>query len=291
MAVSGGVDSVTLLDVLMDANQGQWQFIVAHFDHGIRQESYRDFEFVHELAAQYGLPFEGAITELGPGASEEEARRARYDFLYQVQAEQSADAILTAHHGDDRIETSLFNALRGGGRTGLAGLRSRPNVRRPLLRVDRADITQYARSYTLAWREDPTNQDLSLVRNRIRHQFIPLICKHQPDFKGRYQHYLAELDRRNQRLDERLHRVFDQHATSTQQHVVLPRHAVITAEPWFGKELTRFTIQRLLPDAQVLSPHIEQAYLFIKAGLPRKKLQCLPQLRLELEYDTVKFVL
>ncbi|HEX6258362.1 MAG TPA: tRNA lysidine(34) synthetase TilS, partial [Candidatus Saccharimonadales bacterium] len=120
VAVSGGVDSIVLLDML--AGQAGLELIVAHFDHGIRQDSTEDAEFVRAAAQRYSLPFELGQATLGPGASEEAARTARYSFLRSIAKKYQA-RIVTAHHADDVIETIAINVARGTGWRGLVSLR------------------------------------------------------------------------------------------------------------------------------------------------------------------------
>lgn len=170
-AVSGGVDSVVLLDIL--SKQKDVELIVAHFDHGIRDGSKDDAAFVEQLAGQYGKPFERGTARLGPHTSEEKARNARYDFLQQATSKYRADGLVTAHHQDDLIETAFLNILRGTGPRGLAAINSNPKVMRPLINFSRAEIEKYAVDHNLIWREDPTNDDQKYLRNYIRHNLMP----------------------------------------------------------------------------------------------------------------------
>lgn len=164
VAVSGGVDSVVLLDMLVA--EGAGELIVAHFDHGIRDDSASDAEFVRVLAASYKLPFVTKREELGAGASEERARQRRYAFLRAVAAENDAK-IVTAHHADDIVETVAINLKRGTGWRGLAVLDS-PDIVRPLLGRRKYELLTYAKARGLQWREDSTNRDMAYLRNSIR---------------------------------------------------------------------------------------------------------------------------
>jgi tRNA(Ile)-lysidine synthetase-like protein len=116
VAVSGGVDSVVLLDQLMKKKLSGFEsaeFAVAHFDHGVRDNSSGDAAFVQGLTSHYKVPFELGVAKLGAGVSEEVARDARYAFLREVQKKHRAVAVITAHHKDDVIETAIINILRG----------------------------------------------------------------------------------------------------------------------------------------------------------------------------------
>lgn len=172
VAVSGGVDSVVLLDMFATGRLASDELIVAHFDHGIREESADDATFVRQLAADYGLSFETRREELGPNASEELARERRYAFLREMAAKHEAK-IVTAHHADDVVETIAINLTRGTGWRGLAVLDS-PDIERPLLAQTKAQLIEYATQHQLEWREDATNNDTKYLRNELRQKLSDL---------------------------------------------------------------------------------------------------------------------
>lgn len=182
VAVSGGVDSVVLLHKLSSAsspsNPKSPIFIVAHFDHGIRTDSHADAEFVESLARSYGCDFILGRAELGKEASEVVAREARYEFLYSAMKQSGAEAIITAHHQGDVVETMLVNMLRGTSPRGLVGF-NKVNIVRPFLDKPKSWITEYASENKLEWKEDSTNSDQRYLRNYIRISLIPkLDTKH-----------------------------------------------------------------------------------------------------------------
>lgn len=176
VAVSGGVDSVVLLDLLhhkiKNSEVKPSQVVVAHFDHGIRDDSEEDRRFVQELAVKYDMPFVYERSELGGGASEDVARQARYDFLGRTKEKSGARAIITAHHQDDLLETAVLNLLRGTGWRGMISLKSRGDIVRPLLHLRKSDLTAYAEQNGLEWREDSTNKELRYLRNYVRHKLL-----------------------------------------------------------------------------------------------------------------------
>jgi len=163
IAVSGGIDSIVLLDML--AANPELTLIVAHFDHGIRDDSKEDADFVGEKAKQYGYIYETKREELGEHASEEFARLRRYDFLRSVCKKYDA-TLITAHHADDVVETIAINLTRGTGWRGLAVFDS--NVIRPLLDFTKKELLTYAKDHELTWHEDSTNATDAYLRNRIR---------------------------------------------------------------------------------------------------------------------------
>jgi len=177
VAVSGGVDSVALLHLMVTVTRGRHegdaqQLYVAHVDHGIRAESAADARFVRALAAQYGLPYISTRLELGNDASEDQAREERYDFLYAT-ADKFGARIFTAHTRDDVIGSIAINLERGTGWRGLAVM-NRPGIERPLLAWDKRRIYEYALQYRLEWVEDETNQSSAYLRNRLRAGVVAL---------------------------------------------------------------------------------------------------------------------
>jgi len=177
VAVSGGVDSVVLLHKMLSHkspdNPNAPKFIVAHFDHGIRDDSTLDAEFVRLLAEKHDLEFELGNGKLGPGASEAAARDARYEFLRTVAKKHDASMIVTAHHQDDVLETMIINMVRGTGPRGLGPMSSSIDILRPLLNSTKQELIQYANDNELEWREDPSNSDEKYLRNYIRANVTP----------------------------------------------------------------------------------------------------------------------
>lgn len=178
VAVSGGVDSMVLLHLLTQQRQERGdkslRLIAAHLDHGMRDDSHQDSALVNEFAARHHIPIVIDRVKLGAHASEDKARRVRYEFLHSVKQASGARAIITAHHGDDELETAIINMLRGTGRKGLSSLRSgsHNDVLRPLLSYTKASLYDYASLHNVPWREDDTNRDTRYTRNHIRHAVL-----------------------------------------------------------------------------------------------------------------------
>ncbi len=210
VAVSGGVDSVALLHVLqmqrLATVPNALHLFVAHFNHGIREDANEDRKLVEAMAKSYGLPFVYEESQLGARASEALARERRYVFLRAVQKAAHAQAIVTAHHQDDLIETAIINLLRGTGRKGMTSLQSRSGIERPLLGISKQAIQDYANAQNLKWREDSTNSDDRYLRNYIRHHVVTRIRGADRErllaIISNLQHVNAELDTL---LDNQLH--------------------------------------------------------------------------------------
>lgn len=188
VGVSGGRDSVVLLHAMVSA--GLEKLVVCHLDHALRPDSEADAWFVAELAGQYGLPFEADrvnVKELAEerGLSlEAAAREARYQFFTQVARVHWIPRVILAHHADDQVETLLLNLFRGSGRAGLAAMQAvsvreihgaRMEMHRPLLGVWREEIVGYAAAHRLKFREDESNTDRRFLRNRVRHDLLPVL--------------------------------------------------------------------------------------------------------------------
>ena len=185
-AVSGGVDSVVLLDLLAEERERSGiTIVIAHFNHGLRPgAAEEDAAFVQRLGSLYAVP-----VHLGSGPVKEEAQRQRrgledaartlrYAFLEQVRVDTGSTRIATGHHADDNAETVLLNLLRGSGVRGLAGIpatRDNGRIVRPLLFATREEIQAYAAARGLQWRDDASNDSEAHRRNIVRHQLLPVI--------------------------------------------------------------------------------------------------------------------
>lgn len=183
VAVSGGPDSVALLDLLHHTREiHRQELVVAHFDHGIHPASGRVAAGVRHLAESYGLPYEVGCGALGADAGETAARAARYEWLEALRARLAAGAVLTAHHADDQVETVLMRALAGSGPAGLAGMaaRSGPLVR-PLLPFRRAMLAGYVRGRALPVWYDPANQNPRHLRSWLRGDALPMLRSRLPN--------------------------------------------------------------------------------------------------------------
>lgn len=183
LAVSGGLDSMALLDVAAAVRQRRdCALVVATFDHASGTHSARAAQLVADAALTCGLP---TVVGRGEPAVRTEAawRAARWDFLRSV-ARRVKGPVITAHTRDDQVETVLMRALRGAGARGLAALRASSLVRRPFVDVGRAELEAHARARGLRWLEDPSNRSSRYLRNRIRHDLLPAFQRVNPSFAG-----------------------------------------------------------------------------------------------------------
>lgn len=177
IALSGGVDSVVLLDLI--ATLSPKRCVALHIDHQLQEDAARFAAFCRSLGEKYALEVVVRQVEVRPsGSLETAAREARY-AAFEAFLE-PGDLLLMAHHADDQVETILFRLFRGGGSFGISGMpeeRSIGSARlyRPLLDLRRAQIEAYAQENGLQWCIDETNANLMPDRNFIRHELLPLI--------------------------------------------------------------------------------------------------------------------
>ncbi|MGH2493052.1 MAG: tRNA lysidine(34) synthetase TilS [Candidatus Limnocylindria bacterium] len=186
LAVSGGTDSTALCLILSELREEYGIVLhVAHFDHRARpRAAAADAAFVGELANHIGATLRVGRADAAP-KNEDDARKARYEFLRRVAGDLGATAIATGHTRDDQAETVLLHLTRGSGLAGLAGMRpERDGIVRPLLALARADTVALCTAAGITPREDPTNRSLRFARNRIRHRVLPELAKLNPEITG-----------------------------------------------------------------------------------------------------------
>jgi tRNA(Ile)-lysidine synthase len=184
VAVSGGCDSLCLLHLILgERRQRRWKVWVAHVNHGLRPDAADDAQFVRAIAKERGVPsigmrIEPRVWDQG-GSVEERARAYRSRALRRMARKVGASVILLGHNRDDQAETLLIRLLRGSGLRGLAGIAlvsgNSPRLVRPLLEIPRNELRMAARGAQLEWREDPSNSDPRILRNRVRILLLPML--------------------------------------------------------------------------------------------------------------------
>ncbi|MNS13547.1 tRNA(Ile)-lysidine synthase [compost metagenome] len=200
LAVSGGLDSMVLLHLFQ---QLPYEIAVLHCNFQLRGlESFGDQNFVQEYTDTNGIPL--FFTQFDTTAfandyklsTQVAARELRYNWFYEQLETKNFDYVLTAHHADDNLETFLINLSRGTGLDGLTGIPSQNDrIIRPLLPFSRQDIENYAKENTIQWREDSSNASDKYLRNKIRHNLIPILKELNPAFMSSFektQNYLQE---------------------------------------------------------------------------------------------------
>lgn len=297
LAVSGGVDSMVLLDMVATNYHGfrgkhfsgaqfPVDFVVAHYDHGIRGKvSAEDAEFVRQQCRNYGVTVRCGCGKLAAATGEAVARQYRYDFFRRVADVIARDDesvyLVTAHHRDDLLETIALNIVRGTGWRGLAPM-NQPQVLRPLLDIAKAELVSYAIEHGLAWREDQTNDSPRYLRNRLR----ALLASRSPSNKAE----LIRLYERQKHLRRQIERELEHYcarhiARDKQGQLVLRRYDLIM----LPADVT-IEILRRLTKGRLTHPQLGQLLLFIKVGKPSKQLSW-KRLNVRLDVRRVYFYL
>ena len=192
IATSGGLDSMVLVDLL---KQLPYQIAIAHCNFQLRGiESFEDQKFVQEYAEEQKIPFFTTIFDTKAFAKEYQlstqvaARELRYNWFYELLETNKYDYILTAHHADDNLETFIINLSRGTGLEGLCGIPTQnEKVIRPLLVYPRAEMEAYADLHQVLWREDSSNASDTYLRNKIRHEIVPVLKENLPNLMQAFQ--------------------------------------------------------------------------------------------------------
>lgn len=298
VAVSGGLDSVTLLHVLVSlAPRLDLRLVVGHVNHGLRgAESDADEAFVRALGEKLGLRVECARVDspvrLREGVSnrerptvQEAARRLRYGALDGMARATGADAIATAHHADDQVETVLLRLLRGCAPDGLGGIaeRSRDGTRvRPLLGVSRAEIGAFAQARALEWREDASNDSPAYARNRLRSDWIPGLAR---DFNPQLLRAIGHLAEAQRRDSEWIEWLVEREARDRVQehgdhHVRLARDGWSELPEALARRLARRALVAVGSPRDLSRVHVERTLAFLREGRPGRTLELPGGLRL-----------
>ena len=249
VAVSTGVDSMALLDLLQRLPSGRRpRLLVAHVNHELRDQSTVEEAYLTDYCRQAGLSLRVAHwpkEDHPEHGVEEAARHFRYAFFKRLLTEYHAAAVVTAHHANDLTETMLMKMTRGGQLDQLVGIRDqrplgRGKLVRPLLPFTKAELYRYARARGLKWFEDQTNQELTVARNRYRHQIIPALERENPQLITHLLDYRAQLTELLAWRNQELARLLD--TVQAGQHLEL---AAFTQLPAFQQaELLRYWLEQ-----------------------------------------------
>lgn len=253
VALSGGADSCALLDMLHGLEALKPCLVVAHLNHCLRgQASDEDERFAAAMASRYKLPFESRRQDVLAMARcdrlnlEDAGRRARLVFLEEIRRKWHAKAIALAHHSDDQAETVLMRLLRGAGMTGLSGM-SYSDARhriRPMLDISRAEIEEYLKARGISHREDASNSDTSLLRNRIRHELLPLLENYSPAVRRHLTATAALLADENSFLEQSAMKLAAAACESDGDTVICHLHHLSGQHPALRRRLFRYILQQ-----------------------------------------------
>ena len=207
IAVSGGLDSMVLLELL---SLSKLDIAVAHCNFQLRNaESDGDEAFVKSYCSTHSIHGFFQRFDTQQFAEDEKlsiqvaARKLRYEWFYELLKKENFDFVLTAHHLDDQLETFIINFSRGTGLDGLCGIPSlNDKIVRPLLIFSRAEIETFANENQLKWREDSSNSSDKYLRNKIRHQLVPLLKELNPSFLDSFEKTIQNLSQAQSLVDD-----------------------------------------------------------------------------------------
>ncbi len=297
VAVSGGPDSVALLDLLVRLREEyELTLVVAHYHHRLRgEEADRDLELVRKLAEDYKLEFIFAYAPEGwweerRGSLEEEARRLRYQFLEESANRLSLERIALGHNAGDRVESFFLNLLRGSGRLGLAGM---PPVRdkyiRPLIELSREEILEYLKERELPFRLDTSNLDPGFLRNRIRQELIPLLKRYNPNLLQVISRTCELLREDESFLEEYFAREFEQRAEFRKDAVEFSVAEFVALPRAVQRGLIRRAIQILKGDLRrITAEHIFQLEEYLDSEKASFELDLPGGIRIYKSYDSLR---
>ncbi len=302
VAVSGGPDSVCLLHILVKLRKElNIELHIAHLNHQLRgADSEADARYVSQLASQLGIPV--TIEERDVKAYrawkhyslEEAAREVRYIFLSEVAGSIGADRVAVGHTSDDHIETILMHLIRGTGTRGLRGLQPDNKWRsgdkslmviRPLLQVTRQETSDYCRNYQLNPRTDASNLSLSFLRNKIRHQLLPLLQSYNPQVADALTRTARIADDNYAFLNKESARLWDGIAQRKGKTIILDKAGFLGLAPALQRHLLREAIEKILGNLKdIEARHIEE--IMAALGKPAgKSLKLREGLVFIIEYD------
>lgn len=282
VGVSGGADSVALLYILLElAPRWNLKLKVLHVNHQLRgQEAEADEEFVRALARELGLPVVVRRVDLGAGIGpgsrnlEELARKARYGFFSELLRSGEVDRVSLGHTLSDQAETVLFRLFRGSGPGGLAAIRpvTREGIVRPLILVSREEIRSFLVHRGVCWREDSSNEDLRLARNRLRRQLIPQL---EREWNPQLQRVLAQLALlvydEEEYWREKIEELAQQILWRDGPEIVLRKETLAQLPRAVGRRLLRWSIEAIRGDLRrVEFSHVEALFWTGVEGLSRR---------------------
>ncbi len=215
LAVSGGLDSMVLLHLFQ---QLDYEIVVLYCNFQLRGlESFGDQQFIQEYTSQHNIQLSFTQFDTEAFANDYKlsiqiaARELRYSWFYEQLEIQDGDYILTAHHADDNLETFLINLSRGTGLDGLTGIPAQnDSIIRPLLPFTRKEIEEYAAKQDVKWREDSSNASNKYLRNKIRHDLIPILKELNPNFMSSFEKTQGYLQESKELVDDAAVMVFQQ---------------------------------------------------------------------------------
>jgi tRNA(Ile)-lysidine synthase len=297
VGVSGGIDSMVLLDNLIRLRERcGWTLVIAHVDHGKREQSKAEYQLVQSIAEKNQLPFFGKhLGRLPKGNFHQRARDARMSFFEAVAKETNARFVALAHHQDDQAETILMRLIRGSSLVGYAGMDNVSRhgdltILRPFLDVEKKAIRAYQIAWNVPYLEDESNQSDDYARNRVRHQIAPLLARENPGWKNNAVQFATLLNEAYEVvadlalhfLNHEIHSESDRLTFSSETFHALPRAV--------KREVLKRLYDRYMKDeSECPQSLIDQMIRLIDGPKPNGELHLTRGMRIVKDYNLVAF--
>ncbi len=300
--VSGGPDSVCLLRVLLElAGEFNLRIGALHLNHGLRdRESDRDEDFAGKKAEEAGIPFfckkiDVSSAARSRGLSVEDAgRRLRYEFCLETAARHGYDKIAVGHNSDDNAELVLMNLIRGAGPRGLSGIPPvRGKIIRPLIGVSRPEILDYIKSMNLDYVEDRSNEDTDFLRNRVRHELLPLLKKNYNPNMEETLNRLSDIFRQEEDWLEGLARDSMEKALiiEDEKRIVLSADSLAGFRTACLRRVLRSAVKKVKGDLRRISHrHISGAVFLLRSASQPARMDLPGRIRIEKEGGKLEIV-
>ena len=285
IGVSGGPDSVCLLDILAQLRpKCDMKLIIAHINYGLRgKDSQRDEEFVRKLAERYNLKIFSIKPIIRIKNSENEMRNIRYEFFERVRAKNKFDYIAVGHNMEDQVETFIMRIIRGSGLKGLSAMQYKSGkIIRPLLGTPRAEILRYLKNKNLNYRIDKTNKENYFFRNRVRNKLIPYLERNfNPNIKKTIFEATGSIAEDNSLIQELSDKVYGNEAALSVRKILKLPPALQ------GRVLLRFINNKIIDGKNVEATHVSEILKAIKSTKGKNQIVLFKGLKMTRKGDKV----
>lgn len=294
--VSGGPDSVCMLSILAElAKEMQFELIVVHINHMLRDVADEEEEYVKNLSLQLGVPFFSkkadvhSLSKEWKLSCEEAARKVRYDFFYEILGKTGANKIAVAHNANDHVETMLLNLIRGSGLDGLCGIqRNNGEIIRPLLEISREEIEEYLKERKITARIDATNFEEVYTRNKIRNRLLPYLTELNPNILSTLYRTSEILNDVRCILREVTEKEYQQIKKATG---ILDKTRFLALSPELCREVLRLAIWEFHGNRKDISyENLQNAVRILENAQSGTVVELLKDLKIKVEYENICFL-
>ena len=252
---SSGPDSMSLVDMLLKVREKyQLMLVVAHVNHNVRKESYEEAEYLKEYCLNNNLVFESmVIEEYGDDNFHNEARNIRYNFFENLVHKYDANYLMTAHHGDDLIETVMMRVVRGSNLNGYSGFKEVVDmgtykIARPLIHFTKKELEEYAVENNVKYYVDSSNDKDKYTRNRYRKYLIPFLKEEEANVHHKFLKFSETLSEASRFIDKERDKAIDRVITNDMVNLEL----FVKEDSYIQKEILYYLLSEFYQDDLIL---------------------------------------